>query len=147
MDFFLSLLKAFSVGGLICLIAQILIDKTAMTPARILVLYVSLGVILTGIGMPRERAKAIGKDREKELPCLTRQYRDNKNCSLPLLRRVMGRKRINTPRFPPRSRHIRKPSPPARRGKRQRKYVPRANAFALGRKPPSNGSALFRGRD
>ena len=51
MDFFLSLLKAFSVGGMICLIAQILIDKTAMTPARILVLYVSLGVILTGIGV------------------------------------------------------------------------------------------------
>ena len=51
MDFFLSLIKAFSVGGMICLIAQILIDKTAMTPARILVLYVSLGVILTGIGV------------------------------------------------------------------------------------------------
>ena len=51
MDFFLSLLKAFTVGGSLCLIAQILIDKTALTPARILVLYVSLGVILTGIGL------------------------------------------------------------------------------------------------
>ena len=51
MDFFLSLIKAFAVGGLLCLIAQILIDKTALTPARILVLYVSLGVILTGIGL------------------------------------------------------------------------------------------------
>lgn len=51
MEFFLSLLKAFAVGGAICVIAQILIDKTAMTPARILVLYVSLGVILTGIGV------------------------------------------------------------------------------------------------
>ena len=51
MDFFVSLVKAFAVGGAICVIAQILIDKTAMTPARILVLYVSLGVILTGIGV------------------------------------------------------------------------------------------------
>ena len=51
MDFFLSLIKAFAVGGLLCLIAQILIDKTALTPARILVLYVSLGVFLTGIGL------------------------------------------------------------------------------------------------
>ncbi|MBQ3490796.1 MAG: stage V sporulation protein AE [Clostridia bacterium] len=51
MDFIFSLIKAFAVGGTICLIAQILIDKTAMTPARILVLYVSLGVILTGIGL------------------------------------------------------------------------------------------------
>ncbi len=51
MDFIFLLIKAFTVGGTMCLIAQILIDKTAMTPARILVLYVSLGVILTGIGV------------------------------------------------------------------------------------------------
>ena len=51
MDFLISLIKAFAVGGIICLIAQILIDKTALTPARILVLYVSLGVVLTGIGL------------------------------------------------------------------------------------------------
>ena len=51
MDFLISLIKAFAVGGVICLIAQILIDKTALTPARILVLYVSLGVVLTGIGL------------------------------------------------------------------------------------------------
>ena len=51
MDFFVSLLKAFLVGGLLCVIAQVLIDKTAMTPARILVLYVSLGVALTAIGV------------------------------------------------------------------------------------------------
>lgn len=51
MEFLLALLKAFAVGGLLCMIAQILIDKTALTPARILVLYVSLGVILTGIGL------------------------------------------------------------------------------------------------
>lgn len=50
-DFLLSLLKAFLVGGAICMVAQILIDKTALTPARILVLYVSLGVLLTAVGL------------------------------------------------------------------------------------------------
>ncbi|MDP4151988.1 MAG: stage V sporulation protein AE [Bacillota bacterium] len=44
-------LKAFVTGGVICIIAQILIDKTKMTPARIVVLFVSLGVVLTGIGV------------------------------------------------------------------------------------------------
>lgn len=44
-------LNAFWVGGLICVIAQILIDKTKLTPARILVSYVVLGVLLGGIGV------------------------------------------------------------------------------------------------
>ena len=44
-------LFSFIVGGLICVVAQILIDKTKLTPARILVLYVSLGVVLTAIGV------------------------------------------------------------------------------------------------
>ncbi len=44
-------LKAFLVGGLFCLIGQILIDKTKLTPARILVSYVVLGVILGGVGL------------------------------------------------------------------------------------------------
>ena len=43
-------LKAFLAGGLLCLIGQILIDKTKLTPARILVSYVVAGVILTGVG-------------------------------------------------------------------------------------------------
>ncbi|MBQ7399734.1 MAG: stage V sporulation protein AE [Clostridia bacterium] len=43
--------KAFIVGGLICVIAQILIDKTKLTPARILVSYVVAGAILTAIGV------------------------------------------------------------------------------------------------
>ena len=43
--------KAFLVGGLICLLSQILIDKTKLTPARILVSYVVAGVILGGIGI------------------------------------------------------------------------------------------------
>ena len=41
---------AFLVGGAFCLIAQILIDKTALTPARILVLYVVSGVVLGALG-------------------------------------------------------------------------------------------------
>ena len=44
-------LKAFLVGGLLCLIGQLLIDKTKLTPARILVSYVVLGVILGAVGV------------------------------------------------------------------------------------------------
>ena len=44
-------LYAFIVGGILCVIAQILIDKTQLTPARILVIYVVGGVILTAIGL------------------------------------------------------------------------------------------------
>lgn len=44
-------LKAFLVGGFICLIGQILIDKTKLTPARILVSFVIIGVILSGLGV------------------------------------------------------------------------------------------------
>ena len=43
-------LKAFLVGGLFCIIGQILIDKTKLTPARILVAYVVAGVVLGGVG-------------------------------------------------------------------------------------------------
>ena len=44
-------IKAFVFGGLLCLIGQILIDKTKLTPARILVGYVVCGVILSAIGL------------------------------------------------------------------------------------------------
>lgn len=44
-------LKAFAVGGAFCVIGQILIDKTKLTPARILVSFVVIGVILGGIGL------------------------------------------------------------------------------------------------
>lgn len=47
---YMEFLKAFIVGGLICAIGQVLIDLTKLTPARILVLFVTLGVILTAIG-------------------------------------------------------------------------------------------------
>ncbi len=42
---------AFVVGGLFCVVAQILIDKTALTPARILVGYVVMGVLLGAVGL------------------------------------------------------------------------------------------------
>ena len=45
------LLKCFIVGGFICIIGQILIDKTKLTPARILVIFVTTGVILGGLGL------------------------------------------------------------------------------------------------
>ena len=44
-------IKAFVVGGLICVIGQILIDKTKLTPGRILVLYVVAGVVLGAVGL------------------------------------------------------------------------------------------------
>lgn len=44
-------LKAFIIGGLFCVIGQILIDKTKLTPARILVSYVVIGVFLGAIGI------------------------------------------------------------------------------------------------
>ena len=44
-------LKAFLVGGCLCLIGQILIDKTTLTPARILVSYVVVGVVLGALGL------------------------------------------------------------------------------------------------
>lgn len=51
MDIVLSCIKAFAVGGALCLIGQILIDYTKLSPARILVSYVVAGVLLTGIGV------------------------------------------------------------------------------------------------
>lgn len=46
-----KMLYCFIVGGIICIIGQILIDKTKLTPARILVIYVTAGVILGGLGL------------------------------------------------------------------------------------------------
>ena len=48
---FSMLLKCFITGGLICIIGQILIDKTKLTSARILVLYVTVGTVLGGLGI------------------------------------------------------------------------------------------------
>jgi stage V sporulation protein AE len=51
MDIFLEYVKAFAVGGALCLIGQIIIDKTKLTPARILTSYVVAGVILGAVGL------------------------------------------------------------------------------------------------
>lgn len=44
-------LKAFLCGGVLCIIGQVLIDKTKLTPARILVAYVTAGVFLSAVGL------------------------------------------------------------------------------------------------
>ena len=51
MDLFFTLGKAFLVGGIFCAVGQILIDKTKLTPARILVGYVVMGVLLSALGL------------------------------------------------------------------------------------------------
>lgn len=51
MELLLTYLKVFITGGIICTIGQILIDKTKLTPARILVVFVTVGAILTGLGI------------------------------------------------------------------------------------------------
>lgn len=51
MELFISCLKAFLVGGVICAIGQVLIDFTKLTPARILVSYVVAGVVLGALGI------------------------------------------------------------------------------------------------
>ena len=56
MDF----IKAFIVGGILCVIGQILIDKTSLTPARILVSYVVMGVVLSAIGIYEPLAEFAG---------------------------------------------------------------------------------------
>ena len=51
MEFLIDCIKAFVVGGIFCVIGQILIDRTKLTPARILVGYVVSGVLLTALGI------------------------------------------------------------------------------------------------
>jgi len=53
-------LRAFLVGGIICVIAQILIDKTKLTPGRILVLFVVSGVVLGAFGVYKPLLKFAG---------------------------------------------------------------------------------------
>lgn len=53
-------LKAFLIGGLLCVIGQILIDYTKLTPARILVSYVVAGVVLGGLGIYKPIADFAG---------------------------------------------------------------------------------------
>ncbi|MDD6807998.1 MAG: SpoVA/SpoVAEb family sporulation membrane protein [Oscillospiraceae bacterium] len=56
----MEILKAFIVGGLICVIGQILIDKTSLTPAKILVLFVVMGVVLGAVGIYEPLSKWAG---------------------------------------------------------------------------------------
>ena len=51
MNFSVHVIPAFILGGVLCVIAQLLIDLTKLTPARILVLYVSLGVLIYALGI------------------------------------------------------------------------------------------------
>ena len=51
MDLVFDIVKAFLVGGLICVIGQILVDLTKLTPAKILVMFVVVGVILGAVGV------------------------------------------------------------------------------------------------
>ncbi len=53
-------LYVFLIGGTICTIGQILIDKTKMTPAKIVVLFVVLGVVLTAVGVYEPLVKFAG---------------------------------------------------------------------------------------
>ena len=53
-------LKAFLAGGMLCLIGQILIDKTKLTPARILTSYVVIGVLLGALGVYKPFAEWAG---------------------------------------------------------------------------------------
>lgn len=51
MSDFATYFFAFAIGGAFCVVAQVLIDKTMLTPARILVLYVTVGVLLGAVGV------------------------------------------------------------------------------------------------
>ena len=51
MEIFWEYARAFLCGGILCLIGQVLIDKTPLTPAKILVIYVVSGVVLGGLGV------------------------------------------------------------------------------------------------
>ncbi len=59
-SFVVDCLKAFLVGGIICLIGQILIDRTKLTPGRILTIFVVAGVALTALGVYEPLVKWAG---------------------------------------------------------------------------------------
>lgn len=61
-------ISAFIVGGLICVVAQILMDTTKLTPARILVIFVTLGAILGGFGLYDKLIKIGGAGATIPLP-------------------------------------------------------------------------------
>ena len=62
----LGYVKAFLIGAVLCMIGQVLIDKTKLTPARILTLYVVAGVVLGAVGIYGPFAKWAGADRFRQ---------------------------------------------------------------------------------
>lgn len=60
--------RAFIVGGLICVVGQVLMDKTKLTPARVLVIFVTLGVILQGLGIYQKLVDIGGAGATVPLP-------------------------------------------------------------------------------
>ena len=64
----MEFLIAFVVGGLICVVGQLLIDFTKLTPARILVLFVTLGVFLTAVGLYEPLVNFAGAGATRILP-------------------------------------------------------------------------------
>ena len=69
MNELLPYLRAFLVGGALCTVAQILIDRTKLTPARILVLYVVAGVFLGAIGVYQPLADFAGAGATVQRRC------------------------------------------------------------------------------
>ena len=57
-----QIILSFVGGGIVCVLAQLLIDLTRLTPARILVIYVSLGVLLFAVGLYEPLFKIFGAD-------------------------------------------------------------------------------------
>jgi len=64
----MQLIWAFIIGGIICVIGQILIDKTKLTPARILVIFVVAGCILGGLGLYEPLVNLAGAGATVPLP-------------------------------------------------------------------------------
>ena len=64
----MELVWAFIIGGIICVIGQILIDKTKLTPARILVIFVVAGCILGGVGLYEPLVNLAGAGATVPLP-------------------------------------------------------------------------------
>ena len=60
MDILLKYITVFVTGGALCIVAQILIDKTRLSPARILVIYVCTGVVLSALGIYKPFADFAG---------------------------------------------------------------------------------------
>ena len=71
MQIFIEYLKVFAVGGILCVIGQLLIDKTNLTPGRILVSFVTAGVLLSALGL----YKPIAEKDLKKIAILLKFYR------------------------------------------------------------------------